>query len=1545
MIVALCLSCMCISASAANGMKAVGTSVELNGTEAGSATVSISASSTIDIALFQGTWSVSELEGSGEYFKLKEISSSKFVFGANDNDANVTTGAMIWVDPNYAWVTFDADAQILTATYEVAANTPAGDYTVEFIGEAIGDADWNDLTENFTFTITVTEAASEPTCNHENTELVPKGNGHLTHNVVCLNPECGAIVEEKVPCTVDPSKTTYNENPSATCCVAGEQWKTTYCACGSIIAVTYDKIIPATGEHTLEKIDKKAPTCNFSGHKEYWQCAKWGYCYEDEAGTIKIEYLSAWLGKGGDGYLPVEPDNHGVDYGFHYDSNGSTHTKYCNDCDVAIEGEIDVPCSGGKKFCDEYAVCEVCGWEYGEIFDHSGGTATCVSGKICEKCEYEYTEPTEEHTGEQIVKPIDDRYHAILCSECKKPWASDEESIYVLHKAEENGYCECGVFAFVLDFNGGHFSQTSPDPDEVPDEKWKEMVEDMFGSLHATAITYFYSEAFDYPVEPEELAFWNLMVVREGYKLVGYAYNKEGTQPYNGDVITGPTTLYLVWESTHTCTHDHYDITATSHQSICSCGKAIGEAEAHDYTTGGIDHTCACGADETFTVIFHFNGGVMDPDIKEDMEEHGYVFTDTSVKMYFTYGGLDCNLYVHGLTRDGYTLSGFIDGDGKTYNVGEFCTITSDMEFTAQWELHVCEHYQYNPTDTTHQSVCKCGKTIGEAEVHDQDKVYFPGNCRSPVIYGCSVCGKNQTGAVNPEIHTGTIAYDKTATHHTAYYSCCGKVIEENVPHKENVQSSSAGNCSSPSYTTYLCPCGQSQTVTGDVNPNVHSANDVAYKDRTTTHHTAYHPCCQKTIETVEHDYNYDYDSANSKCICGVLLKYFVVTMNFNGGNDGENFDSTEYPIGFDSKNLKWAREKLEEWSGKIIREGYTFKGWTYVKDDPSTLIDIDTFDVTADVTTVYALWEKHVCVHDHYDFTDTTHQSICSCGEAIGEAEAHSYNAATSQCICGKWKSYLVTMDFNGGIGGTNNTYTEYSFNFTKLNLAWVRDVLEDWCTDIMREGYTFKGWTSVKDDASTLIDIATFDVTADVTTVYALWEEGHTCGADNLTRVPAVEANCKQGGNIEYWTCECGKWYSDSTATTEITDKNSVNTPINENNHAADGAAGVQNNGDGTHTLTRPCGHVIVTEPHNYNEFGHCICGVNSGWYYVGYDWYYYNPVNNQKVTGLTRVPYNAKLDHAANPEDLAYNPDFKDASEAWYLFDEDGKLVRTTGIVDNKYYADGVQVWHPGFVTVGGELYYFVGDAENGGNKPADGLVYATRGGAEGKYEFDNGILVENVGVVEIEGILYYFDADHKLAMGAGLVKIGDKYIYVRSNGMLAIGQYYLPVGLKLASKMYQIDENGYLLDPVSSDKNGIYDGYYYVNGKITYAGLIEIDGEIYYVKSNGQVATGKYYVTKISEELKDKYTAGDKLYFGEDGKLLKTGIYKNADNTLSYYVDGRIQIGAGVVEIEDGVYIYVKSNGTLATGEYWPTKTNGYLERGKYDWGTDGKYIAD
>ena len=58
------------------------------------------------------------------------------------------------------------------------------------------------------------------------------------------------------------------------------------------------------------------------------------------------------------------------------------------------------------------------------------------------------------------------------------------------------------------------------------------------------------------------------------------------------------------------------------------------------------------------------------------------------------------------------------------------------------------------------------------------------------------------------------------------------------------------------------------------------------------------------------------------------------------------------------------------------------------------------------------------------------------------------------------------------------------------------------------------------------------------------------------------------------------------------------------------------------------------------------------------------------------------------------------------------------------------------------------------------------------------------------------------------------------------------------------------------------------YYYVDGVLTYAGLIQIDGNYYYVRTSGEVVHGRsYWITKTNGLLPEKsYT------FDETGKIV-------------------------------------------------------------------------
>ena len=384
--------------------------------------------------------------------------------------------------------------------------------------------------------------------------------------------------------------------------------------------------------------------------------------------------------------------------------------------------------------------------------------------------------------------------------------------------------------------------------------------------------------------------------------------------------------------------------------------------------------------------------------------------------------------------------------------------------------------------------------------------------------------------------------------------------------------------------------------------------------------------------------------------------------------------------------------------------------------------------------------------------------------------------------------------------------------------------------------------------------------------------------------------------------------------------------------------------------------------------------VAPVYSGWTEIDGDWYYYDPDTNTPVTGIVRVPYPTEaingVTYAPNMEDVKYANDkgtlFKDSISAFFVFDENG--VFQSGLngmtSDNRWAVNGCIVWHVGLVQVGEDYYYFIGDVDNGGNKMATGDIYASRNTTDfdmvvsGVYTFgEDGKLCKNEGIVDLR---YY--ENYRLMIGNGLTKVGDNFIYVDSKGALIVdAEFYVPANeLGVASGLYTFDENGYLVNPVSTDKDGVYyeNGawYYYENGKLACGkGLISVDtiwhGEnaenaysgYIYVRSSGVLATGTYYITNVSNDVSGLFTMGMKVLFDENGiaDAPKNGII-DVDGTLYYYEQGSIRYSAGLIE-HNGGWIYVRSSGKVATGAYWITNTNGHMDAGMYEFGADGYMI--
>ena len=302
------------------------------------------------------------------------------------------------------------------------------------------------------------------------------------------------------------------------------------------------------------------------------------------------------------------------------------------------------------------------------------------------------------------------------------------------------------------------------------------------------------------------------------------------------------------------------------------------------------------------------------------------------------------------------------------------------------------------------------------------------------------------------------------------------------------------------------------------------------------------------------------------------------------------------------------------------------------------------------------------------------------------------------------------------------------------------------------------------------------------------------------------------------------------------------------------------------------------------------------------------------------------------------------------AKYTFDAEGRLMKLEGLHEDLngnlcYYVDYVKNY-AGLVEVDGSFYYIASDLKAVKNC----TYYVTKTNdlkPAGYYTFDaDGKMVIKSGLVEENGDLYYYVDGAKTA--AGLIEWEDNYYYIASNLKAVKGaRHYVFAdkanGLKTAG-WYWFNADGTMFLEGIREENGT--KYYYKDGVKNYAGLIEISGEYYYVKSDCSVVCDRsYYVTKSNGLMPSAtYT------FDADGKMvIKNGIYReklgDGNEYLFYYVNNVRQVGTGLVQLDDGSYIYVRSGANLAVGSYYVSKTNDLLPKGTYTFGEDGKMVVN
>lgn len=456
----------------------------------------------------------------------------------------------------------------------------------------------------------------------------------------------------------------------------------------------------------------------------------------------------------------------------------------------------------------------------------------------------------------------------------------------------------------------------------------------------------------------------------------------------------------------------------------------------------------------------------------------------------------------------------------------------------------------------------------------------------------------------------------------------------------------------------------------------------------------------------------------------------------------------------------------------------------------------------------------------------------------------------------------YTITFNANGGEGSMEPQRFEVGVD-TALNI-----------NAFTRENYKFNGWNTAADGSgATYADAgAILELTGDMT-LYAQWQIWNGWFTDVNGKQYYQNGVLQKTG----WTVIDGNTYYLDT----------------ETGYAATG--------------------ITTLVPNGATEEARCVFDANgvfqsnvTGVYSVGNDTYWLNSGIIEEEAGLKRV-------------------------------------VKENGEINYYYFAVQKNLEEREGLTLSAAVKSTVLNGQDCWLHKTNGLALPEWG-----YFFDeNGVILhdedtsKNGTLKDGEDLYYYVDG---IKAPAGMIKIGDDYYYANSKGKLIVNQTYYCSRMNGLMKegTYAFDAEGKLI-PGATDKNGIVkdeDGVlrYYVNGKVTYVGLIEIDGDFYYVRSSGEVVNDCVYYISWTHGLKEAgyYT------FDENGKL--TGTPKNGiveeDGVLHYYVN-RTLTYAGLIKIGDDYY-YVNSKCEVVRDcDYYISWTHGLMPQGRYHFDADGK----
>lgn len=454
--VAMVLSLVSTSAFAADfsKLKVTGGEVVLDGTNPGTVTVSWTGTGDYEIYGIEGIWSLKET-GATDKLKLTEITSEILTFKGM-NYVDVLSGKLMWTDDSFDDPgVIAAGKNLISATYSVAADTPAGTYTVTYQSiNLIGDDAENDMTGGtVSFDITVKTSVTPPAHTHDLKKVDAKAatcteDGNIEY-YQCSDPDCGKLYKDAAGTqeitnkddTIIKAGHKYGDlipEVPATCVKDGMKAHYKCSSCGKLfdtdkhwVMEETNLVIPATGEHKWELVvggytddaTQHTVKCSVCGQKK-------DEAHADRPGDKSDKWKS-------------DKDNHWNVYGCGTIMNKAAHTwdagVVATPATCTKAGEKTFTCAEcgyqktetinatGHKYewkhdeTNHWQECSVCGNTIDKAA-HTFDTNNCAENRTCNKCGFKKTAGEHSWNAGEVTTPATcttDGVRTYTCDVCQ----------------------------------------------------------------------------------------------------------------------------------------------------------------------------------------------------------------------------------------------------------------------------------------------------------------------------------------------------------------------------------------------------------------------------------------------------------------------------------------------------------------------------------------------------------------------------------------------------------------------------------------------------------------------------------------------------------------------------------------------------------------------------------------------------------------------------------------------------------------------------------------------------------------------------------------------------------------------------------------------------------------------------------------------------------------------------------------------------------------------------------------------------------------------